>query len=150
MGGVIVSSAIYQQFMAGPPGAIELFHGYTYSAHPLACAAGVATLQLYKDEGLFERAAKMSKKFEDALHSLKGTRHVIDIRNVGLVGGIELAAREGAPGARGFETYLKCFERGVLVRNTGDILALAPAFIVEESQIDEIVSTIGSVLEDLA
>jgi beta-alanine--pyruvate transaminase len=150
MGGVIVSGEIYQQFMSGPPGAIELFHGYTYSAHPLACAAGVATLKLYKDEGLFERAARMSRKFEDALHSLKGTRHVIDIRNVGLVGGIELASREGAPGARGFETYLKCFERGVLVRNTGDILALAPAFIVEESQIDQIVSTIGTVLKELA
>jgi len=150
MGGVIVSNAIHQQFMSGAPGAIELFHGYTYSAHPLACAAGVATLQLYKDEGLFARAAKMSKKFEDALHSLKGTRHVIDIRNVGLVGGIELASRDAAPGARGFETYLKCFERGLLVRNTGDILALAPAFIVEDSQIDEMVSTIGSVLKELA
>jgi beta-alanine--pyruvate transaminase len=150
MGGVIVSNAVHQQFMSGAPGAIELFHGYTYSAHPLACAAGVATLQLYKDEGLFARAAKMSKKFEDALHSLKGTRHVIDIRNVGLVGGIELASRDAAPGARGFETYLKCFERGLLVRNTGDILALAPAFIVEDSQIDEMVSTIGSVLKELA
>ncbi|HEX5128853.1 MAG TPA: aminotransferase class III-fold pyridoxal phosphate-dependent enzyme, partial [Usitatibacter sp.] len=87
---------------------------------------------------------------EDALHSLKGTKHVIDVRNVGLVGGIELASREGAPGARGFEAYLKCFERGVLIRNTGDILALAPAFIVEEGQIDEIVSTIGSVLKEIA
>jgi beta-alanine--pyruvate transaminase len=150
MGGVIVSNAIYQQFMSGPAGAIELFHGYTYSAHPLACAAGLAALQLYKDEDLFARAAKMSKKFEDALHSLKGTRHVIDVRNVGLVGGIELASREGAPGARGFETYLKCFERGVLVRNTGDILALAPALIVEEAQIDEIVSTLRAVLGELA
>jgi len=150
MGGVLVSNAIYQQFMSGPPGAIELFHGYTYSAHPLACAAGVATLQLYKDEGLFERAAKMAPKFEAALHSLKGTRHVIDIRNIGLVGGVELASREGAPGARGFETYLKCYERGVLVRNTGDILALAPALIVEEAQIDELVSTLGTVLKEIA
>jgi beta-alanine--pyruvate transaminase len=150
MGGVIVSNTIYQQFMSGPPGAIELFHGYTYSAHPLACAAGVATLQLYKDEDLFARAARMAPRFEDALHSLKDARHVVDVRNIGLVGGIELAARDGAPGARGFETYLKCFERGVLIRNTADILALAPALIVEETQIDEIVSTIREVLQDLA
>ncbi len=101
MGGVIVSKDIYQTYMTGPPAAIEIFHGYTYSAHPLACAAGVATLQLYKDEDLFARAAKMAPKFEAALHSLKGTRHVIDIRNQGLVGGVELAARAGAPGARG-------------------------------------------------
>lgn len=150
MGGVLVSNEIHDAFMSGPPGAIELFHGYTYSAHPLACAAGVATLQLYKDEDLFARAAKMAPKLESALHSLKGTKHVIDIRNIGLVGGIELASREGAAGARGFETYLKCWERGVLIRNTGDILALAPALIVEESQIDEMVSTIRTVLAELA
>ena len=150
MGGVLVSNEIHDAFMSGPPGAIELFHGYTYSAHPLACAAGVATLQLYKDEDLFARAAKMAPKFESALHSLKGTKHVVDIRNIGLVGGIELASREGAAGARGFETYLKCWERGVLIRNTGDILALAPALIVEESQIDEIVSTIRTALAELA
>ena len=150
MGGVLVSNEIHHAFMSGPPGAIELFHGYTYSAHPLACAAGVATLQLYTDEDLFARAARMAPKFESALHSLKGTKHVIDIRNIGLVGGIELAPRDGAPGARGFETYLACWERGVLIRNTGDILALAPALIVEESQIDEMVSTVRSVLSGLA
>jgi beta-alanine--pyruvate transaminase len=150
MGGVIVSTDIYQQFMTGAPGAIELFHGYTYSAHPLACAAGVATLQLYKDEGLFARAAKMAPKFEQALHSLKGAKHVIDIRNIGLVGGIELASREGAVGARGFETYLKCYERGVLVRNTADIIALAPALIVEDAQLDQIVSTLREVLGEIA
>ena len=150
MGGVVVSNEIHGAFMSGPPGAIELFHGYTYSAHPLACAAGVATLQLYKDEDLFARAARMAPKFESALHSLKGVKNVVDIRNVGLVGGVELASREGAPGARGFETYLKCFERGLLVRNTGDILALAPALIVEESQIDEMVSTLRAVLSELA
>ena len=150
MGGVIVSSEIYKQFMTGAPGAIELFHGYTYSAHPLACAAGVATLQLYEDEDLFARAAKMAPKFEAALHSLKGVRHVVDVRNIGLVGGIELAPRDGAAGARGFETYLKCFEKGVLVRNTADIIALAPALIVEEKQIDQMVSTLREVLGDLA
>ena len=150
MGGVIVSSDIYQAFMTGAPGAIELFHGYTYSAHPLACAAGIATLQLYEDEDLFARAARMAPKFEDALHSLKGVKNVVDIRNIGLVGGIELAARTGAPGARGFETYLKCFERGVLVRNTADIIALAPALIVEEKHIVEIIATLRDVLEELA
>jgi beta-alanine--pyruvate transaminase len=146
MGGVIVSKDIYQAYMTGPPSAIEIFHGYTYSAHPLACAAGVATLQLYKDEDLFARAAKMAPKFEAALHSLKGTRHVIDVRSQGLVGGVELAARAGAPGARGFETYLKCYEKNVLIRSTGDVMAMAPALIVEESQIDQIVQTLRDVL----
>ncbi|MGZ5031810.1 MAG: aminotransferase class III-fold pyridoxal phosphate-dependent enzyme [Usitatibacter sp.] len=149
MGGVIVSSGIYEAFMSGPPGAIELFHGYTYSAHPLACAAGLATLQLYKDEDLFARAARMAPAFENAIHSLKGAPHVVDIRNIGLVGAVELAPRAGAPGARGFETYLRCFEKGVLVRNTGDIIALAPALIVEEAQIQQIVATLREVLQSI-
>ncbi|HEY2629666.1 MAG TPA: aspartate aminotransferase family protein, partial [Usitatibacter sp.] len=146
MGGVIVSKDIFQTYMTGPPAAIEIFHGYTYSAHPLACAAGVATLQLYKDEDLFARAAKMATKFESALHSLKGARHVIDVRNQGLVGGVELAARPGAPGARGFEAYLKCYEKNVLIRSTGDVMAIEPALIIEESQIDQIVQTLRDVL----
>jgi beta-alanine--pyruvate transaminase len=146
MGGVIVSSDIYQAFMAGPPAAIELFHGYTYSAHPLACAAGVATLQLYEDEDLFARARRMAPKLEEAAHSLRGAPHVIDVRNQGLVAGIELAARPNAVGARGFETFLRCFEQNVLVRSTGDIIALAPALIVEEAQIDELVGTLKKVL----
>jgi beta-alanine--pyruvate transaminase len=150
MGGVIVSSDIYQAFMAGPPGAIELFHGYTYSAHPLACAAGLATLKLYKDEDLFARGAKMAVALENAIHSLRGAPHVIDIRNIGLVGAVELAPRAGAPGARGFEVYLKCFDKGVLVRNTGDIIALAPALIVEEGQIAEVVSTLREALGEVA
>src|SRR6185503_5861657 len=135
----------YQGFMSGPAG-IELFHGYTYSAHPLACAAGLATLQFYKDHRLFERGAKMAKVLEEKLHSLKGTRHVIDIRNHGLVGAVELAPR-ATVGARAFETFLKCYEKGVLIRQTGDILAIAPALIIEEAQIDEIVETLRSVLE---
>ena len=150
MGGVIVAREIYEAFMTGPPSAIELFHGYTYSAHPLACAAGIATLQLYKDEDLFARAAKMAPYFENALHSLKGTKHVVDIRNVGLVGGVELASRSGAAGARGFDTYLRCYEKGVLIRSTGDIMAMAPALIVEEKHIDQIVSTLREVLEAVA
>jgi len=148
MGGVLVSSDIYKAFMSGPAG-IEIFHGYTYSAHPLACAAGIATLDLYAAEGLFERAARMAPKLEDALHSMKGTRHVIDIRNHGLVGAVELAPRPGAPGARAFEAYLKCYEKGVLVRQTADIIAIAPALIVEDTQIDQIVSTLREVLTAL-
>jgi beta-alanine--pyruvate transaminase len=149
MGGVIVASDIYQAFMSGPAATIELFHGYTYSAHPLACAAGIATLQFYKDQKLFERAARMAKVLEDRLHSLKGARHVIDVRNHGLVGAVELASRPGAIGARTFEAYLKCYEKGVLIRQTGDILAIAPALIIEESQIDQIVETLRSVLQGL-
>jgi len=149
MGGVIVSAEIYRAFMSGPPNAIELFHGYTYSAHALACAAGVAALQLYKDEDLFARAARMAPVLENALHGLKGARHVIDVRNHGLVGAVELAPRAGAPGARGFEAYLKAFEKGVLVRTTGDIIAIAPAFIVEDIHIDRIASTLREVLTTL-
>jgi beta-alanine--pyruvate transaminase len=148
MGGVLVSSDIYKTFMGGPSG-IELFHGYTYSAHPLACAAGVATLDLYAAEGLFERAARMAPKLENALHSLKGARHVIDIRNHGLVGAVELEPRAGAAGARAFETYLKCYEKGVLVRQTGDIIAVAPALIVEDAHIDQIVSTMRDVINTI-
>ncbi len=146
MGGVIVSSEIYQAFMSGPAGAIEFFHGYTYSAHPLACAAGIAALQLYRDEGLFARAARMAKTLEERLHSLKGTRHVIDVRNHGLVGAVELAPRPGAIGARTYEAYLRIYEKGVLLRQTGDVLAVAPALIIEESEIDRIVETTREVL----
>ncbi len=147
MGGVAVSKDIFQAFMSGPPGSIELFHGYTYSAHVLACAAGIATLQLYQDEALFVRAARMAPKLEAALHSLRGTRHIIDIRNQGLVGAVELEPRAGAVGgARGYEVFVRCFEKGVLVRQTGDILALAPALIVEDAEIDRMVSTLREVL----
>jgi len=149
MGGVLVSPQIYQAFMSGPPGAIELFHGYTYSAHPLACAAGVATLQLYKDEDLFARAARMAPKLESAVHALKGTRHVIDVRNHGLVGASSTAPRPGAPGARAFEAFLKAFEKGVLVRQTGDIIAIAPPLIIDEAQIDQVAATLRDVLNTL-
>jgi beta-alanine--pyruvate transaminase len=146
MGGVIATSAVHDAFMVGPPGAIELFHGYTYSAHVLACAAGVATLQLYKDEDLFARARAMAPVLEDALHSLKGTRHVIDIRNGGLVGAVELEPRPGAPGARTFDAYLGCWDEGVLVRQAGEIICLAPALIVEEPHIARMVDTLRAVL----
>jgi beta-alanine--pyruvate transaminase len=150
MGGVLATSAVHDAFMVGPPGAIELFHGYTYSAHVLACAAGVATLQLYKDEDLFARAKRMAPVLEDALHSLKGARHVIDIRNCGLVGAVELESRTGAPGARTFDAYLGCWEKGVLVRQAGEIICFAPALVVDESHIAEMVGTLRAVLESVA
>ena len=146
MGGVAVSKEIHDAFMVGPPGAIELFHGYTYSAHVLACAAGVATLQLYDDEGLFERARKMAPVLEEAVHALKGAPHVIDVRNCGLVAAVELEPRAGAPGARTFDTYLGCWEDGVLVRQAGEIICLAPALIVGEDHIAEMTSTLRAVL----
>jgi beta-alanine--pyruvate transaminase len=150
MGGVLVSNEIYRAFMSGPPGAIELFHGYTYSAHPLACAAGLATLQLYDDDRLFERGKRMAKVFEEKLHTLKGEPHVIDVRNLGLAGAVELAPRKDAPNARTFETFLGCYENGVLVRPAGEVISIAPALIVEEQQIDEIVGTMRQVLRGLA
>src|SRR5262249_11328934 len=122
MGGVMVKKGIYDAFMKGPEHVIELFHGYTYSAHPLACAAGNATLEVYKQDGLFERAAKLAPKFEAAVHSLKSAPNVIDIRNIGLVGAVELAPRPGEPGKRGFEAFLKALDKGVLYRATGDTL----------------------------
>ena len=147
MGAVAVRRAIHDSVVdAGPANAIEFFHGYTYSGHALAAAAACATLDLYKREGTFERAAAMSPAFEDAAHSLKGTRHVIDVRNLGLVAGVELAPREGKPGARAYEAFLKCYEKGVLVRVTGDILAISPPLIVEPEQIARIFDTVGEVL----
>ncbi|MEP6691238.1 MAG: aspartate aminotransferase family protein [Gemmatimonadaceae bacterium] len=143
MGAVFATGAIYDAVVtnAAQPG-IELFHGYTYSGHPLPCAAALATLGIYEREGLFDRAASLAPYWADAVHSLTGTNHVIDVRNLGLVAGIELASRDGAPGARGFETFVACFEAGVLVRVTGDIIALSPPLIVEKAQIDHIVDTV--------
>ena len=149
MGAVICRKGIYDAFMDAPENTIELFHGYTYSGHPVACAAGVASLDLYKEEGLFERARSLSGYWEDAVHSLKGLPNVIDIRNLGLLCGIELEARPGKPTARAFEAFLTCYEKGVLIRSTGDIIALSPPLIVEKSHIDEIFGTIGEVLRKL-
>src|SRR6266850_2136866 len=148
MGAVFVRDSIYEAFMQGPDG-IELFHGYTYSGHPLACAAGIATLDTYQEEGLLERASSVEKHWEDALHSLKGARNVIDIRNIGLMGAIEFAPKQGAPGTRGYHALVKCFEAGVLTRYTADTLAFSPPLIVEKAQIDRIVETVGKVIQNL-
>jgi len=148
MGAVLVREHVHTAFMQGPPHIIELFHGYTYSGHPLACAAAQATLELYREEGLFQRAASLAPVLETAVHGLRGTRHVIDIRNLGLVAGIELEPRPGAPGARAHEVFVACYERGVLIRVTGDIIALSPPLIVEADQIGRIVETIAGVLAE--
>jgi beta-alanine--pyruvate transaminase len=147
MGAVLASNAIYDTFMTGPAHMVELFHGYTYSGHPLACAAGIAVQQVYQEEGLFARAAEMAPYFENAIHALKGEKHVIDVRNLGLMGGVELSPRAGMPTAKAFEVFLKCYEKGVLIRTTGDIIALTPSLIVAKAQIDQIVDTIRSVLK---
>ncbi len=147
MGAVAVSRTIHDCVVEGGPDGIELFHGYTYSGHPLAAAAGIASLDLYRDEGLFERAADLSGYWEDAVHSLKGKRHVIDIRNLGLVAGIELEPRPGEPGKRAMELFHQCFDTGLLVRVTGDIIALSPPLILETAHIDEMIGRIGELVE---
>ena len=150
MGAVFAQRKIYDAFMQGPENTIELFHGYTYSAHPVACAAALATLDVYAKEGLLTRAASLSAQWENAVHSLRGLPHVIDLRNYGLIGAVELEARQGKPGARGFEVFLKCFERGVMVRQTGDTIAMSPPLIIEAKQIDRLVETLGAVIRETA
>jgi len=149
MGAVLVRKEIYDGFMDGPEQAIELFHGYTYSAHPVACAAGLATLGIYERDGLLTRAREMSGYWEDAVHSLKGLPQVIDLRNYGLIAGIELAPIAGRPGARAYDAFVKCFEQGILIRTTGDIIALSPPLIIERKHIDQLFGTLAGVLKTL-
>jgi beta-alanine--pyruvate transaminase len=149
MGAVLATSAIYETFMQGPQHAIELFHGYTCSGHPVACAAALATLETYEEEGLLTRAAALEERFADALHGLRGLPHVIDIRNLGLIGAVELAPIEGEPTKRAFSAFLKAFEKGILIRTTGDIIALSPPLIISEAQIDELIGTLSEVLRSL-
>jgi beta-alanine--pyruvate transaminase len=149
MGAVFVRAPIYQAFMNGPVNAVELFHGYTYSAHPLATAASLATLDVYRDDDLFDRAAAMAPYFETAIHTLDSAPHVIDVRNIGLMGAIELAPLPGQPAERAFQAFLKLYEAGLLVRTTGDTIALSPPLIIERQQIDRMVETIGAVLRRL-
>ncbi|MES2091482.1 MAG: aspartate aminotransferase family protein [Pseudomonadota bacterium] len=151
MGAVFAKQSIHDTFMQGPETAIELPHGYTYSGHPMACAAAHATLDVYEEEGLLTRGAQMHAKFEAAFHSLKGLPHVVDIRKTGLVSAIEFAPRAGAPaGRRAFEVFLGCWDEGVLVRAAGDNIAISPPLIINDSQIDQIVSTMAKVIQRIA
>ena len=149
MGAVLVRPGIYDAFMDAPENTIELFHGYTYSGHPVACAAALATLDIYEEEGLFERAANMASYWEDAVHSLKNVSSVIDVRNLGLVAGIELAPIAGKPGKRAFDCFIRCFEKGLLIRTTGDIIALSPPLIIEQKHIDQIVEMLAEILGEV-
>jgi len=148
MGAVLASKKIHDAFMQGPPGAIELFHGYTYSAHPIACAAGLATLGIYEGEQLLTRAKKVAPVFEQAVHALRGLPNIIDIRNYGLVAGIELEPIAGQPGARAFGIYLKCFERGLLIRTTGDTIALSPSLTIEDKHLDELIGILSQAIRE--
>ena len=150
MGAVFVKQEIHDAFMNGPEGAIEFAHGYTYSGHPLACAAALGTLDTYEEEGLLTRALDVEGYFAEALHSLKGLPHVIDIRNLGLMGGIEFQPVAGSPGKRAYDVFLACWERGVLVRMAGDVIALSPPLIVERPQIDQIVATLADAIKRTA
>jgi beta-alanine--pyruvate transaminase len=138
MGAVFVKEGIYDAFMNAPENAIELFHGYTYSGHPVACAAALATLDIYEEERLFEQADKLADYGENAVHSLKAVRHVIDVRNRGLVAGIELESIAVKPGKRAFDCFIQCYEKGLLIRTAGDIIALSPPLIIEKEYIDRI------------
>jgi beta-alanine--pyruvate transaminase len=146
MGGVMIRKGIFDALAAEAGHGIELFHGYTYSGHPLACAAGLATLDVYNQEGLFQRCADMAPYLERRLHELRGTQHVEDIRNLGLIGAVQLQSRPDMPGARAFEVFTRCFERGVLIRTTGDTIALSPPFIIDKAQIDHIVDTLKAII----
>ena len=146
MGAVFVRKEIHDAFMTGPEHLIEFFHGYTYSGNPIACAAGIGTLDTYKEEGLLTRGEELAPYWEDALHSLKGEPHVVDIRNIGLVGAIELESIPGHPTKRAFQAFVKAFERGALIRTTGDIIALSPPLIITKGQINELIDHVREVL----
>ncbi len=149
MGAVFARRDVYDTVVDTAPAGIEFFHGYTYSGHPLACAAGLATLDTYLEEGLFTRAAELAPYWEAAVHSLKDEPNVIDIRNCGLVAGVEVAAREGQVGARGMEAHIDCFAHGLLVRFTGDTIAMSPPLIVEHAHIDEMIDGVRGALRRL-
>mgnify|MGYP005848039267 CR=1 FL=1 len=149
MGAVLTTGAIHDAFMQGPAHMIELFHGYTYSGNPVASAAGIATLETYREEGLFERAAALAPYWQEALHSLKGLPHVIDIRNLGLIGAVELDPIAGEPTKRAFAAFLDAYESGILIRTTGDIIAMSPPLIIEKHQIDELIGKLAAVLKRL-
>ena len=149
MGAVIVTDEIHDAFMRGPEHLIEFFHGYTYSGNPIAAAAGLATLETYAEDGLLTRAIELEQYWGECLHALRGLPHVIDIRNLGLIGAVELEPIPGAPTKRAFSAFVKAFEKGALIRTTGDIIALSPPLIIERAQIDELIGTLADVLRDL-
>lgn len=153
MGAVMVSRTIHDAIVHGPHAggekAVELFHGYTYSGHPLACAAALATLEVYKDEGLFENAARLASHWEERLHGLRDRPNVIDIRNIGLMGAVELSPRPDRPGERGYDAMLKGCDKGIMIRITGDTIAMSPPLIVTREQIDEIMQRLDEVLTEL-
>ena len=150
MGAVLMKESLYQAFMNGPENSIEMPHGYTYSAHPVACAAGLGTMEVYEEEGLLTRVGEIAQYWEDAAHAMKDCPNVIDIRNIGLIAAIELAPRPGAPGARGLEAHLKAFEKGAYIRSTGDVLAFAPPLIIQKTEIDQLFQTAREVLRTSA
>ena len=149
MGAVLASAEIHDAFMQGDEGMIELFHGYTYSGNPMASAAGLATLTTYQEDGLIENARDLAPYFEDALHALKGLPNVIDIRNEGLIGAVELAPIEGKPTKRAFQAFLDAYDKDLLIRTTGDIIALSPPLIMNKGHVDELFGKLGDVLKDL-
>jgi len=149
MGAVFVQDKIYDAFMTGPENMVEFFHGYTFSGNPMACAAALGTLDTYEEEGLLTRGAELSDYWQDAVHSLRDLPHVIDLRNLGLIAGIELSPRPGAPTARAFEAFLKAYEAGLLIRTTGDTIALSPPLIIEKSHIDFAFGTLREIIKSL-
>ena len=148
MGAVFLKGHVYDAFMTGPENAIDLFHGYTYSGHPMAAAAALATLDTYHEELLLTRASKLAAYWEERVHALRDLPHVIDVRNIGLIGAVEFAPKPDAPGERAYNRFVKCFEKGLLVRQTGDIIALSPPLIITEEQIDELFDIFTAVLKD--
>ena len=149
MGAVFAQQHIHDAFMQAPENQIELFHGYTFSGNPMACAAALGALDTYQQEGLFTRAAELSDYWRDAVHTLRDLELVIDLRNLGLIAGIELQPRAGAPTARAFEVFLKAYEAGLLIRTTGDTIALSPPLIIQKSQIDFIFDTLYKIIKTL-
>jgi beta-alanine--pyruvate transaminase len=150
MGAVAVRNGIYDAIVDGSPAGIELFHGYTYSGHPLACAAGLASLEVFQTEGVLENAQAVADYFQEAAHALRGLPHVIDVRTIGLIAGIELASIPGRVGARAYDAFVRAFNDGILIRVTGDIIALSPPLIINKQQIDELFGKLAAILKTLA
>jgi beta-alanine--pyruvate transaminase len=150
MGAVLVKKHVHDAFMNVTEETIDFFHGYTYSGHPVACAAAIATLDLYKDEGLLTRTAELASYWEEAVHALKGLPHVIDIRNIGLIGAVEFDPIPEAPGQRAHTRFVEAFNRGLLTRATGDIIALSPPLIIEKKEIDQLFDIFSGVLKSVA